>query len=330
MRILTVSNSPDYQLSVEETEPPVVAGHDVVVRVAAAGVNRADLLQAEGSYDPPKGVPDTLGLEISGEIIEIGEKVRAHAVGDTVCALLQGGGYAEYVAVPEWRVLPVPQGMDVVMAAAVPEVYATAYYNLFVLGWLEPGETLLIQGGSSGVGMAAVQLARAMGARVAVTVGNETKAEACKDWGAELSIQYNNEDFVAAVKSWADNKGVDVILDMVGGDYFQRNMQALAYKGRLLNIAFLQGAKASLNMAPLLMKNLSWTGSTLRSQPEDVIHDLMQSMRTVVWPLFERGAIMPVIDSTYPFVEAMQAHARMRSSEHIGKILITFTSILSS
>lgn len=327
MRYLNVIHGNDYyKLNVEESlVPHNVKENDILIKVAATGVNRADIYQAEGSYNPPSGVTDILGLEVSGEVVEIGKSVTMHEVGDKVCALLRGGGYADYVTVAEWRALPIPKRMDLVFASAIPEVFATVYLNIFELARLKPMETILIHGGSSGIGTAAIQLAKAFGSKVFVTAGDKEKCKFCEELGADKAINYKTEDFVSVVKALNDGKGVDVILDMVGGDYFQKNLKALRVKGRLVCIAFLHGARVEMNFAPLLLKNLTIIGSTLRSRSEKTVHELMQSLRTVVWPLFESGAVNPVIDSVFDFEDADTAHARMRGFEHMGKIILRTT-----
>lgn len=320
--IKAIPQKTSYQLKLAECDIPTPGEHDVLIKVAASGVNRADIYQAEGNYPPPQGVSEILGLEVSGEIVEIGTAVKTHAVGDKVCALLQGGGYAEYVAVPEWRVLPVPKSMEMVEAAAIPETFFTAYWNLFDHAALSPSESVLIHGGAGGVGSAAIQLAKVFGSTVYATAGSKRKRQLCVTLGSDFAIDYSKKDFVEEIKKTTDGQGVDVVLDMVGGEYFQRNMKVLCYKGRLLSLAFLHGAKAEINFAPLLMKNLTIIGSTLRSQDEETIYDLAQSMRSTVWPLLEDRTIYPVMDHVFKADEAQEAHDRMLNFEHAGKMVL--------
>lgn len=303
------------------TDRPVpVAGHgEVVIRVAWAGVNRPDALQRAGSYAPPKGASDLPGLEASGEVVSVGPGVSWPAIGDSVCALLPGGGYAEYVATPAAHCLPVPEGMALREAACLPETFFTVWSNIFQRGGLQAGERFLVHGGSSGIGTTAIQLASAFGARVFATAGSAEKCAACTALGAERAINYREEDFVAVLRA---EGGADVILDMVGGDYVARNLKTLAEDGRLVQIAFLQGPKMELNLAPLMMRRLTLTGSTLRPQSVAAKAAIAAELRAHVWPLLDAGRIAPVMDSTYPLAEAAAAHARMESSEHIGKIVL--------
>lgn len=323
MRYLKVTSSKNnYSLKVDKCEKPAISAHDVLIKTYAAGVNRADIFQAEGSYSPPEGASEILGLEVSGEIVETGQEVKTHSVGDKVCALLQGGGYAEYVSVPEWRVLPVPEGVDMEAAAGISETFFTAYLNLFELARLKPNETVLIHGGASGVGTSAIQLAKVFNTKVIITAGTDEKCKLCKKLGADKAINYKKEDFVKAVKEATEGRGADIVLDIVGGDYFQKNLSALAKRGRMICLSFLNGSKAKINMAPLLMKNITIIGSTLRSRSEEEIYDLAQSVRTVIWPLFEQKKISPVIDSIVSFEEADKAHKRMKNFKNTGKIIL--------
>ncbi len=296
------------------------AGHgQVVIKVAFAGVNRPDALQRAGMYNPPKTASDLPGLEASGEITEIGAGVTEWAVGDKVCALLPGGGYAEYVATPAAHCLPVPDGMDMKQAACLPETFFTVWSNVFTRGGLKGGERFLIHGGSSGIGTTAIQLAHHFGARVFVTAGSDEKCAACVDLGAERAINYKQEDFVEVIK---DLGGADLILDMVGGDYIPRNFSALADDGRLVQIAFLQGPKVEVNFVQLMARRLTMTGSTLRPQSDLAKARIAQDLREAVWPLLSAGKIAPVMDSTFAFEQAGDAHARMEGSTHIGKIVL--------
>lgn len=312
---------------------------DLLVKVAAAGVNRPDILQRLGGYPPPPGAPDTPGLEIAGTVVAMGAKapetaqdagqdrgqdtVQDWRIGDTLCALVAGGGYAEYCLVPAPQALPVPAGLDMIAAAALPETFFTVWTNLFERGGLRPGESVLIHGGSSGIGTTAIQLAAAFGATVYATAGSAAKCQACETLGAARAINYRTEDFTEVLHQVTRNRGVDVILDMVGGDYVARNLSVLATDGRLVNIAFLQGAKVEVNLLPIMLKRLTLTGSTLRPRPVAEKGAIARALHEKVWPLLAEGRIRPVIDSTFPLAEAGKAHARMESSKHIGKIVLT-------
>jgi len=296
------------------------AGHgDVVIKVAYAGVNRPDALQRAGSYAPPPTASDLPGLEASGEIVAVGAGVSQWAIGDLVCALLPGGGYAEFVATPAAHCLPVPEGMGLKEAACLPETYFTVFSNVFQRGGLQAGERFLVHGGSSGIGTTAIQLGKLFGARVFTTAGSDEKCAACVELGAERAINYRNEDFVAVMKEIG---GVDLILDMVGGDYLPRNVKALSNDGRLVQIAFLQGPKIELNFALMMMKRLTITGSTLRPQSDLAKARIADSLRAQVWPLLEAGRLGPVMDSAFDLADASAAHTRMESSGHIGKIVL--------
>jgi len=298
-----------------------VAGHgQVVLKVAYAGVNRPDALQRAGLYAPPATASDLPGLEASGTVVALGDGVVGLSVGDQVCALLPGGGYAEYVATPAAHCLPVPKGLSLKEAACLSETFFTVWSNVFTRGGLKAGERFLIHGGSSGIGTTAIQLANAFGARVFVTAGSDDKCAACVALGAEKAINYKDEDFVAVMKG---EGGADLILDMVGGDYIPRNIKTLANDGRLVQIAFLQGAVTELNFALMMMKRLTITGSTLRPQSDLAKARIAQDLREQVWPLIEVGKVAPVMDSTFELADAMGAHTRMESSGHIGKIVLT-------
>jgi NADPH2:quinone reductase len=323
---ITASGGPEVLVSTRRPLPGPGAG-EVLIQVAAAGVNRPDCLQRQGSYPPPPGASDLPGLEVAGTVVALGQEVGEWRLGDSVCALLTGGGYAEYCVAPVLQCLPIPPGLDVVQAAALPETFFTVWTNVFERGRLQPGETLLVHGGSSGIGTTAMQLARALGSRVFVTVGGEEKAKVCEELGAERAIDYRKEDFVAVVKELTRGRGVDVILDMVGGDYVQRNLSALAVEGRLVYIAFLRGAKVELNLAPLMMKRLTLTGSTLRARPVEEKAPIARALREQVWPLLEAGRIKPVIYKTFPLQEAAAAHRLMESNRHIGKIVLTVEAV---
>ncbi|MDB0052641.1 NAD(P)H-quinone oxidoreductase [Ascidiaceihabitans sp.] len=299
---------------------PMAAHGQVVLKVAYAGVNRPDALQRAGLYAPPATASDLPGLEASGTVVAVGDGVAGLSVGDQVCALLPGGGYAEYVATPGAHCLPVPKGLSLKEAACLPETFFTVWSNVFTRGGLKAGERFLIHGGSSGIGTTAIQLANVFGARVFVTAGSDYKCAACIALGAEKAINYKDEDFVAVMKG---EGGADLILDMVGGNYILRNIKTLANDGRLVQIAFLQGAVTELNFAVMMMKRLTITGSTLRPQSDLAKAQIAQELRDQVWPLIEAGKVAPVMDSTFELANAADAHTLMESSGHIGKIVLT-------
>lgn len=306
-------------LKVVERPRPAPAHGQVVIEVAWAGVNRPDALQRAGLYNPPPGASDLPGLEASGRIVALGSGVSDWSLGDRVCALLPGGGYAEYVATSAAHCLPVPDGMGLKQAACLPETYFTVWSNVFTRGGLKGGERFLIHGGSSGIGTTAIQLGHHFGARVFVTAGSDHKCQACRDLGAEHAINYRDADFVEVLK---EQGGADLILDMVGGPYIQRNLNALADDGRLVQIAFLQGPKVELNMVQLMTRRLTMTGSTLRPQSDLAKARIAQDLHEAVWPLLAAGRIGPVIDSDFPLAQAVGAHERMEGSGHIGKIVL--------
>jgi putative PIG3 family NAD(P)H quinone oxidoreductase len=299
---------------------------EILIRVRAAGVNRPDALQRAGAYPPPPGASDLPGLECAGEVAAIGSGVTRWAVGDAVCALLPGGGYAEYVTTPADCALPIPEGLSMVEAAALPETYFTVWTNVFDRVGLAAGETLLVHGGSSGIGSTAIQLARAFGARAFTTVGSADKAAFCRGLGAELAINYREQDFVKEVRAATDGRGVDVVLDMVGGPYLARDVEALALDGRLCMIAFLGGAKAELNFAAVMVKRLTITGSTLRPQSIEAKARIAASLEAKVWPLIKAGVVGPQIFATFPLEQAAQAHELMESSAHMGKIMLDLSA----
>jgi len=309
-------------LVVTERDEPVAGPDEVLIKVAAAGVNRPDCLQRQGNYAPPPGVTDIPGLEVAGEVVAVGDGVQGWHVGDPVSALVAGGGYAEYVAAPVPQCLPIPDGLTATEAAALPETFFTVWTNVFERGRLKAGETLLVHGGSSGIGTTAIQLADRLGARVMATAGSAEKCAACLELGAARAVNYRDEDFVEAAKGFTDGKGIDVILDMVGGDYIQRNIKALATEGRLVNIAFLQGSKAEINLLPVMLKRLTLTGSTLRPQSVRRKGEIATAIKEKVWPLIAEGRIKPVIHTTFSLDEAAEAHRLMESSKHIGKIVL--------
>ena len=309
-------------LQLTERPAPVAGAGEVLIRVQAAGVNRPDVLQRKGGYAPPPGASDLPGLEVAGTI-ESGDLAGSgFSVGDAVCALVAGGGYAELCTAPVAQCLPVPRGLSFAEAAGLPETFYTVWSNVFDRAGLAPGETLLVQGGSSGIGVAAIQLARAMGNTVYATAGSDDKCRACLELGAERAINYRTEDFVAVTREATGGRGVDVILDMVGGDYLPRQIECLADDGRLAIIALLGGSKAQLDLAALLRRRLTVTGSTLRPRSVAFKAAIAQRLRTVVWPLIEAGRIKPMLFRTFPLAQASAAHALMESSQHIGKIVL--------
>jgi putative PIG3 family NAD(P)H quinone oxidoreductase len=323
MRAIGIHNpGPDYRLVPEETERPGAGPGQVLIRVAAAGINRADLLQAQGRYPPPEGASPVPGMEISGEIVALGAGVVDFEAGETVCALVAGGGYAEYCTAPAGSVLRLPKGVDVVEAAGLPEAYFTVWTNLMDAARLRAGETVLIHGGSSGIGTAAIQLCKALGHTVFATAGSGEKCAACEGLGADRAINYREEDFVSAIAQATAGEGVDVILDMVGGDYIERNFHALSRSGRLVNIAFQKGARTEVNFAPMLMKRLSFMATTLRGRSSEEKSQIRDAVRAQVWPLIAAGAIRPVVDQVFPLDQAQAAHEKMRAGHHIGKILL--------
>jgi len=324
VRAIRVENpGRDYRLIIVEEPRPVAASGEVLIKVAAAGLNRADLLQAQGRYPPPKGASSILGMEISGEIVARGAAVDGFEPGDKVCALVTGGGYAEYCTASAQCVLAAPEGLDLPHAAGLPEALFTVWTNLMDSARLAPGETLLLHGGSSGIGTTAIQLCAALGHTVYTTAGTAEKCAACERLGATRAINYRTEDFVAVVLEATGGRGVDLILDMVGGDYIGRNFNALAALGRLVNIAFQKGATAEVNFAPMLLKRISFMATTLRGRNNEEKGDIRNALKTHVWPLVEAGRLRPVIDSTFPLAEAEAAHKRMAAGSHIGKILLT-------
>jgi NADPH2:quinone reductase len=307
----------------EERAVPAPADGEILVRVAAAGVNRPDVVQRLGHYPPPKGATDIPGLEIAGTVAACGPAVRRWKVGDKVTALVVGGGYAEYCLADERHALPVPSGLSLLEAAAVPETFFTVWHNVFQRGGLKAGETLLVHGGGSGIGTTAIQLAKAFGAKVIVTAGSEEKCEACRNLGADLAVNYKTADFVEAVKRVTDKAGADVILDMVGGDYIERNYDAAAVEGRIVQIAFQSSPRATVDFRRLMFKRLHHTGSTLRARSNDDKAAIARAVEENAWPLVAAGRVKPVMDRTFPLAEAAAAHARMEAGAHIGKIVLS-------
>ena len=305
---------------------PEPASGEALIRVAAAGVNRPDAIQRAGNYPPPAGQSDLPGLEVSGEIVALGDGASGVSIGDTVCALTPGGGYAEYCIAPASHCLPVPDGISVTDAAGIPETSFTVWHNVFQRAYLQKGERFLVHGGSSGIGTTAIQLAKAFGAEVFTTAGSREKCDACEALGADLAINYKEEDWVAVLREKTEKQGVDVILDMVGGSYIQKNIDSLNWDGRLSIIAFLTGAKAELMLARFMVKRQTMTASTLRAQSDAAKAAIAAELREKVWPLFASGKVKPVIDSVLPLSEAAKAHERMESSTHIGKIILQIGS----
>ncbi len=301
---------------------PVLKVGEVLIKVHAAGVNRPDVLQRTGNYPVPPGASDIPGLEVAGEIVDGDLGNSGFKKGDMVCALVQGGGYAEYCAAPIEQCLPVPKGWSALEAASLPETFFTVYSNVFERAKLAPGETLLVQGGTSGIGVTAIQIATAMGHRVFATAGTDDKCRACEGLGAERGINYKTEDFAEVVKSLTDGKGANVIIDMVAGSYVNREISCLADDGRLVVIALLGGAKGEVNFGEIMRRRLTVTGSTLRPRPVAFKHDIAQKLRAKVWPLLESGAIKPVIFKRFPLAQAADAHALMETSTHVGKIML--------
>ncbi|MGW7346920.1 NAD(P)H-quinone oxidoreductase [Streptomyces sp. NPDC054854] len=324
MHAITIEQPGGPEALVWADVPDPVAGEgEVLVEVAASAVNRADVLQRQGFYDPPPGASPHPGLECSGRITSIGPGVSGWSVGDEVCALLSGGGYAERVAVPAGQLLPVPEGIDLVTAAALPEVVATVWSNVFMVAGLRPGETLLVHGGSSGIGTMAIQLGKAVGARVAVTAGGKEKLARCAELGADILIDYREQDFVEELRSATGGAGADVILDIMGAKYLARNVDALAVNGRLAVIGMQGGVKAELNLGTLLAKRAAITATSLRTRPLDEKAAIIAAVREHVWPLVAAGRVRPVVHATYPMAEAAEAHRVLESSAHVGKLLLT-------
>jgi NADPH2:quinone reductase len=306
-----------------ERPRPSIGPEDVLIKVAAAGVNRPDTMQREGRYPPPPGASDIPGLEVAGTIQQVGAAVKDWHAGDQVCALVSGGGYAEYCAAPGLQCLPIPRGMDLVHAAAVPETTFTVWTNVFERGRLQRGEAILIHGGSSGIGTTAIQLARAFGARVFATAGTAEKCAACEALGAERAINYRSADFVKEVREATGGRGVNVILDMVGGEYLQRNIDSLAMEGRLVHIGLLGGSRAHIDLTPLLRQRLTITGSTLRGRSVSEKAAIARAVHEHVWPLLGSGDVRVVVHATFPLRDAAEAHRVMESSTHIGKLVLT-------
>ena len=319
---ISTPGGPEVLVPVSRPVPEPGMG-ELLIEVAAAGVNRPDLLQRQGHYPVPPGASDLPGLEVAGRVVALGFGAHGFAIGDEVCALLAGGGYAQYAAVPAAQCLPVPKGLSLVEAASLPETFFTVYTNLVERAQFKFGDTVLIHGGTSGIGVAAIQMAASLGGKVFATAGSYDKAHFCEKLGASRGINYKLEDFVELVKAGTDGQGVDIILDMVGGSYVQRNIACAAVEGRIVNIAFLQGARVEVDLNQVMRKRLTLTGSTLRPRSVEEKGAIAQQLRRRIWPLIERGAIKPVVHKTFPLAEAAEAHRLMASSEHIGKIILT-------
>jgi len=311
------------EVLVPATRPvPEPGPGEVLIEVAAAGINRPDVLQRQGLYPPPKGASDLLGLEVAGKVVGLGEGASRYQPGDLVCALVNGGGYAEFAVAPEGSTLPVPHCLSLADAAALPETVFTVWHNVFERGGLEPGEWLLVHGGASGIGTTAIQMATALGAKVMVTVGSDEKARACRALGAARAINYREEDFVEAVREATGGNGANVILDMVGGDYVERDLRAAALEGHIVQIAFLKGSKVELDLMRLMMRRLTLTGSTLRAQSPEAKTRMAKAIEQRVWPLIAAGKVKPVVDSTFALAQASEAHRRIDDPDHVGKIVL--------
>jgi NADPH2:quinone reductase len=324
MTVVGISKPGGPEVLVPETRAVPAPGPDeILIRVHAAGVNRPDVAQRSGAYPPPPGASDLPGLEVAGEVVAVGTAATKHKIGDRVMSLVAGGGYAQYCIAQDAQAMAVPQALSMTQAGAIPETLMTVWHNVFERGGLQPGETLLIHGGSSGIGTMAIQLAKAFGAKVIVTVGSQDKADACLKLGADHAINYKTEEFVAETRKATGDIGANVILDMVGGDYIERNYDAACIDGRVVQIAFLGGPKANVNFAKLMVKRLRHTGSTLRPRSNADKAAMVRAIEAKVMPLLREGRVKPLIDSTFPLEKAVDAHRRMETSEHIGKIVLT-------
>jgi NADPH2:quinone reductase len=323
MTVIGISKPGGPEVLLPETRTVPVPGPDeILIKVAAAGVNRPDVAQRSGSYPPPPGASDLPGLEVAGEVVAVGANASKHKLGDKVMSLVAGGGYAQYTIAQDAQAMAVPPALSMLEAGATPETLMTVWHNLFERGALQPGETVLIHGGSSGIGTMAIQLAKAFGSKVIVTVGSKEKADACLTLGADHAINYKTEDFVAKVKAATEGAGANVILDMVGGEYVDRNYDAAAVDGRIVQIALLGGGKATVNIGKLMVKRLHHTGSTLRPRSNTDKAAMVAAIETKVMPLLREGRVKPLMDSTFPLEKAADAHRRMETSEHIGKIVL--------
>jgi NADPH2:quinone reductase len=324
MRFVEQKGAGGPEVLVAATGPvPAPKSGEVLIKVAAAGVNRPDVFQRQGNYPPPPGASPIPGLEIAGTIVAVADGVTGWKVGDLTCALVTGGGYAEYCPAPAPQCLPIPKNFSMVEAAALPETFFTVWSNVFMRGRLQAGETILIHGGTSGIGTTAIQLAHAFGARVVATAGSDDKCDACRKLGADEALNYRTVDWVKRCKELTGGKGVELVLDMVGGDYLQRNVSALAVEGRLVQIAFLKPSKVEFDFMPMMLKRLTLTGSTLRARPVEQKAEIARPLKEKVWPLLDAGTVKPAIYKTFALDQAAAAHALMESSEHIGKIMLT-------
>ncbi len=320
---ITTTGGPEV-LQITEIDRPQPRAGEVLVKVAAAGINRADIVQRQGFYPPPRGAPDTPGLEVAGEIIEVGEAVTQWSPGNRVCALLAGGGYAEYAVAAAAECLPVPADMTMTEAAGLAETVLTVWSNVFQRAALQPGETFLVHGGGSGIGTTAIQMVKQYGCQVYTTAGSAEKVACCESLGADRAINYREEDYLQVLQAETAGAGVDVILDMVGGDYVDRNIQLAAVEGRIVNIAFLQGSKIEANLMPVMLKRLTMSGSTLRARSAEFKATLVAEVRTKAWPWIETGVVKPIIHQVFPFAEVGAAHRVMEASTHIGKLVLSW------
>ena len=326
MNHISIREPGDPDVLVADTgQVPEIGGSEILIKVAAAGINRPDVMQRQGNYNPPPGASQIPGLEVAGEVNAIASGVTEYKVGDKVCALVSGGGYAEYCKAPVPQVLPIPEGLSMIEAAGVPENYFTVWTNVFQRGGLQEGETILIHGGSSGIGTTAIQLAHLHGANVITTAGSEEKCKACLQLGADHAINYRETNFVNQVQEITSGKGVELILDMVGGDYIQKNISCLALEGRLVQIAFLKPAINEINLAPMMINRLTITGSTLRPRTVEQKGEIASELRKRVWPRFQKGQLKVVVHQTFPLEKANEAHRLMEASTHIGKIILQVT-----
>ena len=313
--------SPDV-LKPRQIPIPEIKDGEMLIKVAAAGINRPDIMQRTGFYPAPKGASEIPGLEISGEIIEMGKGVSGWSIGDKICGLVAGGGYAEYCAIPASHCLPIPKGVTMEEAASLPETFFTVWSNVFDRGALKAGETFMVHGGTSGIGSTAIQMAKAFGATVITTCGSDDKTDFCMDLGADLAINYKTQDFAEEVKSYTGGKGVDVLLDMVAGDYMKRNFMVMAVEGRIVMIAVLRGPKVKANILPIMLKRLTFTGSTLRGREDSFKEEIAQNLKTKVWPLIEQGKIKPVVSKTFTLKNAAGAHKYLESGQNMGKVIL--------
>jgi NADPH2:quinone reductase len=325
MRCIEITEPGTHEvLKVGRRPIPKPRAQEVLIKIAAAGVNRPDVFQRQGRYPPPEGASDIPGLEVAGKIVSIGNDSNGHwKIGQPVCALLTGGGYAEYAIAHQALCLPIPEPLSLVQAAALPETFFTVWHNVFDRAALKPDETLLIHGGSSGIGSTAIQLVSALGHRVFTTAGSDKKCQACLELGAEIAINYHSQDFVTAIKEHTKGHGVDVILDMVGGDYVQKNIRTAAFRGRIVSIAFLRGSKVEVDLMAMMLKQLVLTGSTLRSRPIEEKSQIAKALLDNVWPLLENTSIAPLVSTTFSLDNAAHAHQLMESNQHMGKIVLT-------